>query len=454
MDFNGKRILVVGLARSGMAAIKALDKRGACLTACDEKNARDLLPIIEELERLGVKYYTGGYPDVNRGDFDLLVISPGVPPETTAIQQAREQEIPVIGEVELAYILKPEGLEYLAISGTNGKTTTTSLLHYILTQAGISASAGGNIGIPLSTLLDNIAEKMVVVELSSFQLETSRSFRPYISCLLNITPDHLNRHKSMERYIAAKAGIFARQKPDDYALFNYEDPILREIARSCPAQVFFFSATRRLREGAFIDDGIIITKYKDAIQEVARIDEVSLRGKHNLENILAATMMASIIGVSPEDIRRALRSFPGVRHRMEELGTYAGVLYVNDSKATNPEAVIKALESFTQPVILIAGGRNKGSSFSQLAKLIKGKVKELILLGEAREEIKSAVIDAGFRNIHEVEDMAAAVTKAYELARKNEVVMLSPACASWDMFANYEERGDIFCELVESVLGG
>jgi UDP-N-acetylmuramoylalanine--D-glutamate ligase len=451
LDFSGKRILVVGMARSGMAAIKALDKRGAQISACDEKEARTLVPVLDELEKQGIKYYAGRYPEVKRQVFDLLVVSPGVPLETAPIRQAREQGIPVIGEVELAYILKPKGVEFLAISGTNGKTTTTSLLHYILAQAGRNSLAGGNIGIPLTTLLDSISEGTIVVELSSFQLESSSSFRPYICGLLNITPDHLNRHKNMERYIEAKAKIFAQQKPGDYAVFNYEDSILREMARSCPAQTFFFSSERELMEGAFINNGVITIKRAGIIQEIARIDEVSLRGKHNLENILAATMMASLAGVSPEDIRQALASFPGVRHRMEELGLYDDVLYVNDSKATNPEAVMKALDSFNQPIILIAGGRNKGSSFSQLAGLIKQKVRELVLLGEAREEIKAAVIDAGFRNIHEVEDLQAAVIKARELARKGEVVLLSPACASWDMFASYEQRGDLFCEIINSI---
>lgn len=452
MDFSGKRILVVGLARSGLSAINVLSKRGAVLSACDSKSAEKLEQKYLELKDLGVKLYTGSYPQVDSGDYDLLVVSPGVPLQIAPIRQAYEAGIPVIGEVELAFLLKAGGVEIYAITGTNGKTTTTALLQFIMETAGKKAYSGGNIGIPLTALLDQLEEGVIAVEMSSFQLDTSIDFRPHICGLLNITPDHLDRHGSMESYIAAKAKIFARQDSSDYAIFNYEDESLRKMAEFCPSQVIFFSSERILEEGAFVEDGTITVRLNSKRQPICPVAELLLRGRHNLENILCAVLMAYIGGAQTEAIRLALKTFKGVRHRMEEVAVHNGIIYINDSKATNPESVMRALESFSEPIILIAGGRNKGSQFNILAQYIKAKVKELILLGEAKQDLKAAVIDAGFENIHEVEGLEAAVAKSYELARKGDVVMLSPACASWDMFANYEQRGDLFCEAVRSII--
>lgn len=452
MDFHGKRILVVGLARSGWSAINVLSKRAAVLSACDSKSAEEIGERYLALKDLGVKLYTGSYPVIEKDDYDLLVVSPGVPLQIAPVKQAYKAGIPVIGEVELAYLIKAEGVEIYAITGTNGKTTTTSLLQFILETAGRKAYSGGNIGIPLTSLLDSLEEGVIAVEMSSFQLDTSIDFHPHICGLLNITPDHLDRHGSMESYIAAKAKIFARQDSADYAIFNYEDESLRKMAEFCPAQAVFFSSERMLEAGAFVEDGIITVRFNNERQPICPVGELLLRGRHNLENVLCAVLMAHIAGVQPEVIRSALITFKGVRHRMEEVAVDNEVIYINDSKATNPESVMRALESFSVPIILIAGGRNKGSHFNILAKGIKEKVKELILLGEAKQEIRTAVIDAGFKNIHEVEDLEAAVLKSYELAQKGDVVMLSPACASWDMFANYEQRGDLFCEAVRSII--
>ncbi|MEN6324902.1 MAG: UDP-N-acetylmuramoyl-L-alanine--D-glutamate ligase [Syntrophomonas sp.] len=453
MDFSGKRILVVGLARSGWSAINVLSKRGAVLSACDSKSVEKLGEKYLELKDLGVRLYAGSYPQVDRGDYDLLVVSPGVPLQIAPIKQAYEAGIPVIGEVELAFLLKAEGVEIYAITGTNGKTTTTALLQFIMKTAGKKAYSGGNIGVPLTALLDQLEEGVIAVEMSSFQLDTSIDFRSHICGLLNITPDHLDRHGSMESYIAAKAKIFARQDSNDYAIFNYEDESLRKMAEFCPSQVIFFSSERILNEGAFVEDGTITVRLNSIKQPICSAAELLLRGRHNLDNILCAVLMAYIGGVQAEVICLALKTFKGVRHRMEEVAVHNGIIYINDSKATNPESVMRALESFNEPIILIAGGRNKGSQFNILAQYIKAMVKELILLGEAKQDLKAAVIDAGFKNIHEVEDLEAAVAKSYELAQKGDVVMLSPACASWDMFANYEQRGDLFCEAVRSVTG-
>lgn len=451
MEFKGKRILVVGIARSGIAAAKSLAQREAVLFACDRKTSGELGDILLELETLGVQVYTGSYPQVSPDRFDLLVASPGVPLDIAPFIQARNTGVSIIGELELAYLLKPDTVDLYAISGTNGKTTTVSLLQAILVADGRRALAGGNIGVPLTTLVDSMTAGVIVVEASSFQLETTRRFRPRISALLNITPDHLDRHKSMEGYIKAKSRIFTCQSSDDYAVLNYEDLHIREIAKECPARVIYFSSQRILDEGAFIKDGLIYFALNNKVIPISPVEEVFLRGQHNLENILCAVAVAVIAGVKVESIQETLKAFTGVRHRIEEVAVVNGVLYVNDSKATNPESAIKALESFNEPVVLIAGGRSKGSSFEEFAGFIKEKVKGLVLVGEAREEIKKAVMDAGFTNIYEVDDFNTAVATARQLAEAGDVVLLSPACASWDMFKSYEQRGDLFCQLVQAM---
>lgn len=454
MEFKGKRILVVGIARSGIAAAKSLARREAVLFACDRKTNDELGEILLELETLGVEAYTGSYPQVSKDRFDLLVASPGIPLDITPFIQARNTGVPVISELELAYLLKPDTVDLYAISGTNGKTTTVSLLQAILAADGRRTLAGGNIGVPLTNLVDSMTTGVIVVEASSFQLETTRHFQPRISALLNITPDHLDRHKSMEGYIKAKSRIFSNQKRDDYAVLNYEDQHIRTMAKDCPARIVYFSSQRVLGEGAFIKDGLIYFVLDNKVMPICSVQEVFLRGQHNLENILCAVAVAAIAGAKAESIRDTLKTFTGVRHRIEEVAVVKGVLYVNDSKATNPESAIKALESFNEPIVLIAGGRSKGSSFEEFARFIKEKVKGLVLVGEAREEIKKAVMDAGFQNIYEVNDFDTAVAMARQLAVAGDVVLLSPACASWDMFKSYEQRGDLFCELVQAMKPG
>jgi len=451
LDFKDKKVLVVGIARSGMAAAKALLKRGAQVTACDKKTAEEIGSGIDDLKHMGTTIYFGNYPPISKKKFDIIVVSPGVPLDIPPVKEAYEQGIPVIGEVELAYLLKPESVQMYAITGTNGKTTTTSLLQCILADDGRKSVSGGNIGVPLTTLVDNMDKGTISVEVSSFQLETVIDFRPHICGILNITPDHLDRHKTMESYINAKSRILFNQTNSDYAILNYEDEIIRKLATRCRSRVIFFSTDQILNEGAFIKNNKITIVIDNKITEICTVDKILLRGKHNLENILCAAVMAFIAGVKPDIIRKTLINFSGVRHRMEEVASINGILYINDSKATNPESVIKALESFDQPIILIAGGRNKGSDFSVLARTISKRVKALVLLGEAREEIKTAVIQTGFKNIHEVEDFASGVKKAGEQAARGDIVLLSPACASWDMFKSYERRGDYFCELVNSL---
>ncbi len=452
MHLENRRVLVVGLGRSGLAAAEILNRRKAQVSVCDRKAADELHADIEILKSAGIKVYAGEYPAVSKEKYDLLVASPGISLDIQPFQQAYQEGIPVIGELELAYQLKNNKTQILAITGTNGKTTTTALLQQVLARDGRTSFCAGNIGIALTTLVDEVGDADIVVEVSSFQLETIVDFRPGICGLLNITPDHLDRHKSMAAYIKAKEKIFSRQTEDDFAVLNYEDRTIREIAAGCPARVFYFSSEQVLQEGAFIEDNYLVIAADDKKQRICPLDHIQLRGRHNLENVLCAAMMAYLGGVRAQSIADTLAEFRGVRHRMEEVILKDGILYINDSKATNPESAIKALESFENPIILIAGGRNKGSDFEKLALLILQKVKELVLLGEAKAEIKQAVMDVSYKNIHEVEGFEEAVVTAQKLAQAGDVVLLSPACASWDMFPSYEHRGDLFCQLVKSII--
>lgn len=451
MDLSGKRVLVVGMARSGVAAVKSLIRQNARVVICDRKTENELGAMVHELKEQGAVVVAGGYPEVDPEQFDLLVASPGIPLEIPPFQQAFAKGLPVVGEVELAYWLKPEKLEFCAVTGTNGKTTTTALLEHIFRVGGIPTAAAGNIGIAVTSQVETLEQGIIALELSSFQLETIGEFRPHLCGIINITPDHLDRHKTMDGYIKAKANIFNNQTAEDYCVLNAEDPLVSSLAPLCPGRTVFFSNRRVLDEGAYINKGLIEIAWQGQKLPVVELEQSRLRGRHNQENLLCGSLLAFLAGVGTEDIAAAIRTFAGVRHRMEEIATPGGVLYINDSKATNPDSAIKALESFSQKVILIAGGRNKGSQFDELAGVIKQRVKELILVGESSEEIRASVMKAGFTNIHMVTDFPAVVKTAAGLAREGDVVMLSPACASWDMFDNYEQRGDLFCQLVRDL---
>lgn len=451
MNYTGKKILLVGLARSGMAAAAALHKRGAVLTAYDGKE-RDKIEGVKSLEDMGVRVFAGIYPPITKQDVDLVVVSPGVPLDIVPVREAYALNIPVIGELELAYRLKSNSLEMYAVTGTNGKTTTTALLYDILTQDGRPAAAGGNIGVALCSLVDEMEEGVIAVEVSSFQLQTVEHFRPHICSVLNITPDHLDRHKTMDEYIKTKSHIFEQQTSDDYLILNYEDERVREFGPMAKSKVVYFSAQRVLAEGVFVDNNSICIAWHGETKTLIPLQDILLRGRHNLENILGAVAMAYAAGVPGEAIHHSLMTFKGVRHRLEEVALHKEVLYINDSKGTNPDSTIKALESFNQPIVLIAGGRPKGGDYSAVAGLIARKVKALVLVGEAKEMLKRAVMDYSFGNIHEAEDFASAVYQASELACPGDVVLLSPACASWDMFPSYEHRGDLFCEIVARII--
>ncbi|OIQ09755.1 UDP-N-acetylmuramoylalanine--D-glutamate ligase [Moorella thermoacetica] len=448
MSWQGKSVLVVGLGRSGRAAATELARLGAKVTACDRQALAE-----EELENLrkeGVHLILGGYPEVNELQPDLVITSPGVPSGEPPLARARARGIPVWSELELAYRLLPPGVKVVAITGTNGKTTTTSLCGRILQEAGWPAVVGGNIGIPLVKELQEITPgSYVVCEVSSFQLEAITSFHPQVAAILNITPDHLDRHGSLENYIAAKARVMAYQEARDFAILNYDDPHTRSLAGGARSRVLFFSRRERPPLGAWLEDGVICCDLgAGGTVKLCHCEELSLKGSHNLENSMAAALVALALGVDPEQLTRTLKTFPAVPHRLEPVAEINGVCYINDSKGTNPEATMKAINAYSNPLVLIAGGRNKGSDFTLLAQQMAGRVKHLVLVGEAARELEQAARKAGIDSIYLAPDFASAVREAAGAARPGDIVMLSPACASWDMFKNYEERGDVFKSLV------
>ncbi|GAB6181887.1 UDP-N-acetylmuramoyl-L-alanine--D-glutamate ligase [Desulfotomaculum defluvii] len=447
MDLTDKRILVVGAGVSGQAVCKFLITKQAKVTLTDTRSREQIGQVTEELSKLGVTLILEKYPQVQKDQFDLLVMSPGVPLTVLPVVQAKEAGITIIGELELAYRFAKAPI--VAITGTNGKTTTTSLIGQLFRDANFKTLVAGNIGLPLISEIENYtAEDIVVAEVSSFQLETTKKFAPRVAVILNVTPDHLDRHGSMEEYIKAKSMIYMHQSTSDYLVLNYDDPTLRELAKDCPSQVIFFSRRHILDKGCFVQDNQIVVNGDGGFEKVTEINSLRIPGAHNLENALAATAAAYAMGVSATNIANTLRDFTGVAHRLELVTTINGVDYVNDSKGTNPDAAIKALESYDVPIILIAGGKNKGVSFTDFAKKIKERVRVLITLGVHGYQIEEAAREQGFSQIYAVENYTQAVKLARQHAKPGEVVLLSPACTSWDMFRNFEERGDLFKKLV------
>jgi UDP-N-acetylmuramoylalanine--D-glutamate ligase len=446
LDLQGKNVLVVGAARSGQAAARFLAARGVSVTLTDTRGRDDLQ--LGELP--GVNLVLGGHPDVTTGRWNLVVVSPGVPFGAPLLVQARREGIPVIGELELAwrFVRAP----VVAVTGTNGKTTTTALLGEVFRQAGFRTLVAGNIGVPLISEVEKYGpDDIIVVEASSFQLESVREFRPRVAVILNLTPDHLDRHGSMENYVNAKAAIFANQRPSDWTVLNYDNPRTAALARRTPGTVIFFSRRHRLEQGVFVHKGQILVRDNGVETPVSATQAIFLPGAHNLENALAAVAAGWALNVGVAPLARALAGFRGVPHRLEVIGQIGGVRYVNDSKATNPEAACRALEAYAEPIVLIAGGRNKGNDFNAFMEKAREKVRVLIVLGECAEEIVRAAERAGIRQVLRAADLPGAVALARNVALPGEVVLLSPACTSWDMFNNYEERGDLFRRVVQEL---
>lgn len=459
---KGRKVLVFGLARSGVGAANLLSALGADVTVTDRKTGEELGEYLEKLSPV-VRLKLGGHPETMNGT-DLVVVSPGVPLDIMELKEAREKGIPVVGELELAYAItagRPgPSPAFLAVTGTNGKSTTTTLLDLMLRSSGFRTIIGGNIGTALTEELLPLlkgpgpfqAPDLIVVEVSSFQLEAIETFRPKGAVILNITPDHLDRYRSMEEYRDAKARIFLNQGSGDFLVLNADDPETRSLVppQDAGRSVYFFSREREV-EGVFASGGTVKYRLGNRSGELIRPEEIRIRGVHNLENAMAASAMALLAGCDPYPIAGVLREFPGLEHRMEFVRELDGVQYINDSKGTNVGAVLKSLDGFPEPVILIAGGRDKAGDFRQLRPLVRDRVKRLILIGEASGKIKGALGDIV------TTDLARDLNEAVEIARKSavpgDVVLLSPACASFDMFRDFEDRGRRFKEIVTGLAG-
>jgi len=452
MDIKNKNVLVLGAAITGIPTAIELYNLGCNVVLNDYKPLSELEEYIHELDNMSIEVITGGHPLELAGNCDFVVISPGVPTDIPLVAEARKLGREVISEIELAYRMTKTPIA--AITGTNGKTTTTALLGAIINESERKALITGNIGNPMITEVKNAKpEDLFVLEVSSFQLETTKYFKPKVSAILNITPDHLNRHKTLENYIAAKAKIFANQDQGDYTILNWDDPETRKLASQTKSKTLFFSRKEILSEGAYVEDGYMTISLNGKKERIIDVKDIYIPGKHNLENALAASLMAYCLDVEPRVIEKVLKEFKGVEHRIEYVCEIDGVIYYNDSKGTNPDSSIKALDTMTRPTILIAGGMDKGSSFDEFTSYFKDKVKALVLLGETKDKIEDAARRAGFNNIYKVSDLEEAVVKSKELASPGDCVLLSPACASWDMFKNYEERGRLFKDLVRRLRG-
>jgi len=447
MELNGKRVLVVGLGKSGVASALFLKSHGARVTVSDTKSGDELRNEIPVLLDHGITVETGGHGDRTFRGQDLIVVSPGVPVDAPPLAQARALGEAVIGEIELAARFLPGPI--VAITGSNGKTTTTTLAGEIMTAAGFPALVGGNIGTPAISLAERAKpETIIVLEVSSFQLETIQSFRPKIAVVLNVTPDHLDRHRTFEAYVDAKARIFENQQGSDFAVLSADDPTCIAMAARTKAQVFWFSRQKEVPQGAWVRDGNIFFRDKAGQREIMQVSEIPLKGAHNLENVLAAVCAGALMGCAPDRIRQAVRGFKAVEHRLEFVATIRGVEYYNDSKATNVDATIKALESFSGNIHLILGGKDKGSDYTVLNDLLRERVKRVYTIGAAAGKIESQIKGA---EIAHAETLENAIRKAHSVAQPGDVVLLAPACASFDQFKSYEHRGQVFKEIVHSL---
>jgi UDP-N-acetylmuramoylalanine--D-glutamate ligase len=428
MDLGNKKVTVFGLGKSGLAAARKLSAMGAKVRATDAKSSLD----IQELDGIGIEVELGGHTLKSIEDAEMIVVSPGVHLDIPVLEEAKKRGIPIISEIELAYqfVTKP----IVAVTGTNGKTTTTTLIGEMLRAAGKKVSVGGNIGSPLVEVDDSKLD-FIVAEISSYQLETVDKFKPWVSVILNIQSDHLERHRSMQEYVKQKARIFMNQTGDDYLVYNEDDPIVKQMVLGARCRVLGFS--------------------KDRAAEIITInpEEIKIPGRHNLENALAAASAAYLCGVSKETVVRVLKTFPGVEHRIEYAVTVDRIDFYNDSKGTNPDSTMVAIDTFSnRGIVLILGGRDKGTDLAPMVEKVKKNVKEVVLIGEAAQRFEEALRSKGYSHIHHAgSSMAEAVNKSFSLASPEDVVLLSPACASFDMFNNYEERGRAFKEIVRNL---
>ncbi len=448
---KGKKVIVAGSGISGMGAVKLLSKLQANIIVYDENDKQKK----EEVEK---KLPDGVKPEIVLGELTenvlaeagLMVVSPGIPLDALCVKKAEEAGICIWGEIELACQCAKGRLA--AITGTNGKTTTTALTGEMLKSYYDSTFVVGNIGTPYTSVaLDTTQDSVTVAEISSFQLETMKEFAPQVTAILNITPDHLNRHKTLENYIAVKESITKNQRAGDTCVLNYEDEELRRFGEGLSLEVVFFSSRRRLERGIYLEGEMITWRTGQDTIPIVKVSELSIVGIHNVENVMAATAVAAAMGVPMENIRRTIRAFQGVEHRVEFVRNKKNVLYYNDSKGTNPDASVQAIRAMTRPTLLIGGGYDKQSEFDAYIDAFEGKIRYLVLLGATKDKIARTAREKGFTNIIMVDSLKEAVEVCAERAMPGDAVLLSPACASWDMFQSYEERGKLFKEYVNSL---
>ena len=449
MELRGKNVLVVGFERTGEALCRFLLGRGARVRVTEKKPAEAFGGKVGTWTRRGVLFETGGHRPESFLAADLIVPSPGVPP-LAEIRAAREKGVPVVSEIELAYIYLRGRV--VGITGSNGKSTTATLVHKILAEAGRRARLAGNIGTPLISFVDRSRDEDVyVTEISSFQLEYTERFAPAVSAVLNVSENHLDWHATFENYFAAKKKLVLRQGPEGRTVLNRDDARVWALAAEAAAEVHGFSRRRRLRRGAYVEDGWVVVREGEA-EKVMPAGRVPLPGAHNLENVLAAAAMARLLGVPAASIRRSVRSFRGLEHRLEDVLRFRGVRFVNDSKATTVDATLKALASFDRPVVLILGGRGKGGDLSPLRPAVRKSVRAVVLVGEAADKIERAL--GGVVPVERASNYREVVRAAFARAVRGDVVLLAPACTSWDMFKNFEERGRTFKREVRRLAAG
>jgi UDP-N-acetylmuramoylalanine--D-glutamate ligase len=447
MELKGKKVLVVGLGKSGLAAALFLRRHGAQVTVSDLRSAQALGQEIPSLLEAGISVEAGGHGLLTFRRQDLIVVSPGVPLLTPELVQVRNLGLPIIGELELAARFLQGNV--LAITGSNGKTTTTTLCGEIFSAAGLKTVVAGNIGVPVIETVDQSAGAWSVLEVSSFQLETTESFHPQIAVILNITPDHLDRHGTFENYVTMKEKIFANQTGEDYLILNGDDPVTQQAASRARSQILWFSRSKIVRRGTFLMNGMLMFRPSEQASPipVLPLAEISLKGEHNIENVLAAVCAACVANIPAQVIARAVASFQAVEHRLEFVAAIHGVDYYNDSKATNVDATAKAIASFPGNIHLILGGKDKNSDYTELNALLRARVKAVYTIGSAAEKIERQI--AGVTRVVQAGTLEAAVDQAASQAVAGDVVLLAPACSSFDQFENYEHRGRVFKQAVK-----
>ena len=447
-DVKGKRVTVAGAAKSGIAAAELLAERGAHVTLSD---ARATVPDAEPLRALDVRLELGGHQPATFTGADLVVLSPGVPSEQPVVQAARDRGVPVIAEIELAFRWLRGRV--IAITGTKGKSTTTALTGRMLEASGYTVTVGGNIGAPLSAqVAASTPDTLHIVEASSFQLEEIDAFRPWIAVMLNFSPDHLDRHPTVQRYGAAKARIFENQEPDDWAVINADDPAVLDLARRARARTRLFAPQSSIDEGTAIEDGWIVSRHAGSTMALVPLSAIHLLGPHLVSDVMAAATVGAIVGAAPAAMTSAVESFRGLEHAMELVREIGGVRFVNDSKATNVESARRSIESFADGLVPIIGGRYKGGDFRLLRDPLIARAKAVVAIGEAKALIGEALADAV--PVYEAQTLEEAVARAFALAKPAGVVLLAPACSSFDMFRDYAERGRRFKEAVGRIGNG